>query len=33
MKGIKMSLKNLKELMKKYDIKNLTYREFIKIVK
>ena len=33
MKGIKMSLKNLKELMKKYDIKNLTYREFIKIIK
>ena len=33
MKGIKMSLKNLKKKKKKYDIKNLTYREFIKIVK
>lgn len=28
-----MSLKNLKEIMKIYDIKNLTYREFIKIMK
>lgn len=25
-----MSLKRLKELMKIYDIKNLTYKEFIK---
>lgn len=28
-----MSLKMLKELMKKYDIKNLTYKEFIKLMK
>lgn len=28
-----MSLKRLKELMKKYDIENLTYKEFIKLMK
>lgn len=28
-----MNLKRLKELMKKYDIKNLTYKEFIQLLK